>query len=279
MKSQRLTNSWALVKASRNVLINDKKLCFFPIIAMICSILLFLTFLIPHIELLTNIIAGDKKSIFEGVFLLFWFYLINHILIFFCNTALISAALEHLRGGTPSVYSGFCNATRHLPAIVVFALFSSTIGVIVRVLEETDFIGTLISCIISFSWTLATFLFVPTLIIENKGAIDTLSRSISLMKTTWGESIIGGSGINLISIGIAAVIISSGSCLVPILFQYSHGLGLATGIVVIMSALAICIIGAAVDSILKAAVYLVATTGIANSNFSEEVLQSAFRKK
>ena len=60
--------------------------------------------------------------------LLFVFYLVTAFVTLFFNTALVGAALERLRGGNPTLGTGFAVAMPHLPAIFVYALITGDRG-------------------------------------------------------------------------------------------------------------------------------------------------------
>ena len=106
---EKLSNSWELVKASAAVLRADKELLLFPVISAILSILVVVTFAVPAI--LAGVFASGVE---DGVALsatgyaaILLFYVVQYFVIFFCNTALVGAALIRLRGGDPTVADGF----------------------------------------------------------------------------------------------------------------------------------------------------------------------------
>ena len=49
-------------------------------------------------------------------------YAIGYFIVIFFNAALVSAALERLRGGDPNVGSGLRHAAAHLPQIIGWAI-------------------------------------------------------------------------------------------------------------------------------------------------------------
>ena len=103
---ERIKRSWALVKASVEVLKLDKELLIFPLISSIMMIFITLTFLIP--TLVGNVLDTifDRGMPVFGYMVLFLFYLVQYTVVFYNNTALVGAAMIRLRGGDPTVRDG-----------------------------------------------------------------------------------------------------------------------------------------------------------------------------
>lgn len=281
IKFQRMENGWALLKASWEVLSKDRKLVMFPIISMMSVILVTLTFTFPIVQtgLIHHIAAGDKDSMILGGILLFILYIINYTLIFYCNTALVSAALIHFHGGTPSISDGFQYANRHLRAIVIYAMIASTVGIFLQFLKERGIVGEFISAFMGAAWNVASFLVIPILVIEKVGPIDALKRSISLIKTTWREYLGGEFGFGLIFFLLFALTFISGIYVVIASFQISSFLGFSALVVALLALFGLHLIGSALQSIYATAVYLYTTTGTTNNYFSENLIQKAFKDK
>src|SRR5262245_35475416 len=113
-----LSNSWELAKASLNVLRSDKELLIFPLISAIGAILVMITFMVPFIAsgMLQALAESssrrggadiDGATWLPGLILMFLFYVVTYFVTFFCNTALVGAAMIRLRGGDPTVSDGF----------------------------------------------------------------------------------------------------------------------------------------------------------------------------
>ena len=50
-------------------------------------------------------------------------------------------------------------------------------------------LGRIVIGLVGLAWTLVTFLVIPVFVIENLGVRESLSRSASLFKGTWGENV------------------------------------------------------------------------------------------
>ena len=105
----RMARGWQLSKQSLRVLMLDKELLVFPLISAIAAVLIAATFIVPlfttgHIETLGS---GEGAPTDPIVYVwAFTFYFANYFVVVFFNTAIVSCALERLRGGDPTVGSG-----------------------------------------------------------------------------------------------------------------------------------------------------------------------------
>ena len=96
-----ISNTIKLMKSCVRVLKKDKELILFPIMAAIFVISL-LGFILGTGSIDLSETNDNQQSILPLAILIFG---ANFIIVFF-NSALISAALERLRGGDPNVSSG-----------------------------------------------------------------------------------------------------------------------------------------------------------------------------
>ena len=279
----RLSRSWELVKASAAVLRADKELLVFPIVSAVASLLVVVTFAVPVI--LTLVVApgsveGGRFPV-VGYVLGFAFYVVQYFVIFFCNTALVGAALIRLRGGDPTVRDGFRIASSRLGPIFGYALIAATVGMILRTIaERAGFIGKLVIGMIGFAWNVATYLVVPVLVVENVGPVDAIKRSVAHLRKTWGEQIIGnlglGTAFGLLTLGtiLSGILLFIGAAMTG-----SIALMVAVGVLLVAALIAIALISSALSGVYAAAVYRYATEGDAGTFFTADMVQSAFRQK
>lgn len=195
----RLSRSWALVKASAGVLRSNKELLVFPALSSLCAIVVAASFFLPMFASGMFEHVDRQHSTPQFWIAMFAFYTVQYFVIIFFNVALVGAAMIRLRGGDPGVADGFRIAMSKLPAILGYAVISATVGVILRMLaERAGFIGRWIIGMIGLAWTIANFLAVPVLVVNEVGPIDAVKRSAELLKKTWGENLIGNAGIGVV---------------------------------------------------------------------------------
>jgi Family of unknown function (DUF6159) len=280
---EKLSNSWELVKASAAVLRADKELLLFPVISAILSILVVVTFAVPAV--LAGVFASGAVDAggftavgYAGVLL---FYVVQYFVIFFCNTALVGAALIRLRGGDPTVADGFRIAASRIQPILGYAFIAATVGMVLRALSErSGLLGRLVVSMIGLAWNMATFLVVPVLVVEDVGPIDAIRQSASYLKRTWGEQIVGNIGMGLVFGLISLGTLAAGVVLiVAAAATQSTFLIIFVAACLLMAFVTIALISSALSGVYAAAVYRYAAEGEAGAFFTPAMVRSAFRAK
>lgn len=275
---KRLANSWRLVKASASVLSADKELVVFPLVSAVMLVLVTIAFALP--VFLTTNRAGHLHGA-ASYLIAFLFYLVSYFVIFFCNSALVGAALIRLRGGDPTLADGFRIASGKMGTIFGYALIAATVGMVLRALQErAGFIGKIVVGLIGMAWNLATFLVVPVLVAEDVSPVDAVKRSMSLLKKTWGEQVIGGFSIGVVgALATFLLILIFVPLLVLAIASQSTGLIVTVAIGFVLSLMLLALVNATLSGIYTAAVYRYAAEGDIADGFEPEMVQQAFRPK
>src|SRR6185437_8830886 len=115
---------------------------------------------------------------------MFVFYFLDYFVIIFFNSALVACVLKQIDGVQPTLGYGLAVARQRLPQILGWALLTSTVGILLRLLEEK--VG-----LLGMAWSVTSFLVVPVLVAEDTGPIESYKRSVEMLRRTWGEQIIG----------------------------------------------------------------------------------------
>jgi hypothetical protein len=280
---EKMQNSWALIKASAGVLRADKELIIFPILSSIGVLLVTASFAFPLFltGFFNALIEGEGQSQVLSYLFGFGFYLVQYTVIIFANSALIGAAMIRLRGGDPTVGDGFRIAMKHIGSILGYALISATVGMILRLIsEKLDFVGEVISSIFGLAWSLASYLVVPVLVLEDVGPIEAVKRSTNLLKKTWGEQIVGNFGMGVIFTLLALMVfLASVPVMIVAISIESVMLIIATVAFFVLTLVFLGLINSTLKGIYVAAVYRYAAEGEASGFFSEEMVREAFRPK
>lgn len=278
---QKFSNSWALVKASAAVLRADKELMVFPAISAALSVLVLITFAVPSVLAGLFDAGADSGVPVAGYVVGFLFYVVQYFVIFFCNTALVGAALIRLRGGDPTVADGFRIASSRLGPIMGYALIAATVGMILRSLSErSGVLGKIVISLVGLAWNLATFLVVPVLAAENVGPIEAVKRSGAYLRKTWGEQIVGNAGM-----GAVFGVMTFGSILLGLIlfiaaaFTESTALMALVGVGLVVTLVGLALISATLGGIYAAALYRYASDGDVGTFFSPDMVKGAFQRK
>ena len=279
----KFARSWALTKASMGVLRSDKELLVFPLVSAVSVILVALSFILPMFGLgLFDQLDRDGRGVPVAFYAwLFAFYLAQYFVMFFFNSALVGAAMMRLDGADPTVADGLRIARGKWRQILGYAAIAATVGMLLRALEQrAGFIGRIVIGLIGVAWTLATFLTVPVLVARDVGPVEAVKESAALLKTTWGENLIGNGGLGLALglLNLGVLVVGGGLAM----FLASQGLlWLAVAAVVLagLGVLGIALIQSALGGIYSAALYRYAVQGNAPAGFDGVLLQGAFQRK
>jgi len=265
--------SFALVKTSWNILMQDKKLLAFPVMSGVISLLVLATFVLPllFVDPLKNGVPGGSLVFYAALFL---FYVVSYFVVIFFNTALITCVYARLNGKDMTIGEALSSSTRHLPSILAWALVSATIGLLLHMLEErAGFIGQIAASLIGGAWGLVTFFVVPVLVLEDKGVFDSLKESVSLIRKTWGESIVGAGSIMIIFLLIGVVAFLG---VLAVMMTGSSILFWTAVVLFIILAIILAVVASAMQGIFVTALYQFARTGTVPTAFDRDLIQNAF---
>jgi len=277
---EKISNSFALVRASANVVMSDKELLVFPLLSGVATILVTATFVAPiFLAGGTQLFADEGPVGLAGTVAMFGFYVVQYGVIFFFNAALVGAALIRLDGGDPTIGDGLAIASKRMGSILGYAVIAATVGMILRAISERGgFIGRLAAGLVGMSWTFASYLTVPVLVTKDIGPIDAVKESAMIFKRTWGEQVAGnfgvGAAMTLLMLGWMGV----GVLTIYLAAQVSTTAVLPAVAIMVLGAVMIGLFGATLSGVYTAALYRYAMTGEV-SDFDARMMGNAFRPK
>lgn len=258
---------WELFGWSFSVIRKNKQLVLFPILSAAAAVGVLYLFSMwgrGSVPGVTHHVGPDD---------LFWlvpaYAFVAFAMIFF-NCALAACAQAYFNGEEPTLGYGLRHAAARGVPIVAWSLLSATVGLVLHTLERRlAFAGKLATWIFGVAWGMATYLVVPVLIAEDRGAFGSVRRSAELLGTTWGDQIVAE-----IRFGWRALVF-----VIPCLVLGAMG---ANGYPVLLPlAVAGLVIGAAVvtaaQGIFAVALYRYAATGATPSGWSPYMLSILHR--
>ncbi|NHZ37328.1 DUF6159 family protein [Massilia rubra] len=275
----RFKRSFDLVKASAAVLRQDSHLLMFPLISGAASLAVVLCFMLPAFGL--SSLDGLSESNGAWYSLAFLFYISQYFVMFYFNAALVGATMIRMDGGAPTLGDGLRIANSRFGTILGYAVIAATVGVILRAIQERlGFVGRFIVGLIGVGWTVATFLVVPVLVARNTGPIESIKDSATLLKQTWGENVVGQSGMSLFFGALMMLVVTVTLAGVGLGVNVgSSGLAIAFVVLGVLASLVILLIHNALSGIYAATLYRYAANGNAGNGFDQSVLNSAFAPK
>lgn len=267
-----ISNTIHLMKSCVNVLKKDKELVFFPIMAAIFVIVLLgIIYSTGGIAFSDN--PEEQGSIIPLAILIFG---ANFIIVFF-NSALISAALERLRGGDPNISSGLSHAFKHVHHIFLWSIIVTIMALIFAAIRSSgrnrgmmgQIMTELFASFLQAGWAMMTFFVVPIIVSENLGPISAIKRSSGLFKQTWGNQVAANFGFGIFQI---LALLASGA-IGWIFGLASPAFGMIVG--VLCASISVSIIYT-LEGIYKAALYEFAM-GEKPLEFEQQDLRTAYR--
>jgi hypothetical protein len=277
----RIANSFALVKASANVLRMDKELMVFPLMSGIATVLVLASFIAPIFMIGPELFAGGEGAGYLAYTFGFLFYVVQYAVIFFFNAALVGAALIRLDGGDPTVSDGLAIASKRMGSILGYAVIAATVGMVLRFIQErVGIIGKIVTGLIGMAWTLTTYLTVPILVTKDVGPIDAVKESAAIFKRTWGEQVVGNfsMGVAVFLMGLSWTLVSCVLIFFTIGALGSTPLTLLAVAVMILGYVFLSLFASALNGIYTAALYRFAMTGD-TGHFDTTIMGNAFRPK
>jgi len=276
----RIRGSWLLAKQSWRVLMLDKELLVFPLLSGVACLLVLASF-VAGVFATGNF--QDQKTQSDAVLwvLGFAYYFVNYFVIVYFNSALVACAMIRFQGGDPTVADGMRAATARLPQILAWVLLAATVGIVLRAIQERfELIGRIVIGLIGAAWTIATYFIVPVLVVEKLGPFDALKRSVTLMRQTWGESLVSHVGIGAVTtlIGFLGVLLIGSVSVALAVAASSFGVFIAGVVVIVAFLVLVALISSALSTIVLSALYLYAAEKKVPQAF-EGVAQFAFAPK
>jgi hypothetical protein len=267
---ERIANSFRLVRQSYHVLMQDKELMILPLISGIITVAVAMSFFFGF-GLIGPRLQGGGAEVFVPVFIL---YVIVYAIGIFFQAAVVAGATERLRGGNPTVGSALSAASRRLGSILAWAVIAATVGTILRAIQDrSGWLGRIIVGLIGAAWSFATFFVVPVLVLEDLSVGESFTRSLSVFKRTWGETVVGTAGVGIAAFVAWVALVAVTSALASLqMGVLALVVGAAGGIVLL-------ILFSALQGVYVASLYRYATEGQGTPGFDTDLLARAFVPK
>lgn len=301
--------SWELFKCSVQVIRTNRKLLLFPVVVMLLTCVIAAFFLLPaamwetghsvisleHWKALSGHFLVMENSLPEsnapddfmlkpqGYALLAGIYLISMFFATFFNVAFFNEIINALNGRTVSIRGGLGFAVTRLRAIFVWSLFAGIIGLIIKTLEErVGLFGKWVVRLIGLAWSVAAVFAVPVIVREEKHAnpLRFLQSSSSILRRTWGESLIGFLGINFgwIPFFFWTIAVFAGGIAVGVIYDFWWLF--ATGLIVWLTSFVVWGYLLHVTSqVYLGALFIYATEGVVPGPFDQAQMELAWKVK
>lgn len=278
------SRSWKITKLSFDVIMKDKELLLFPLLAGIFSILFMVAMLFPSI--ITSFMKGQGQSYGITEYLIFFItYLGLAFIATFFNVCVVYTTKIRFEGGNATFWESMNFARSRMTLILTWSIIVATVGLILRLIdnlaeragESGRLVLNIITSFLGMMWSIITIFVVPGMVYHNLKPMDAIKRSIKTLKATWGESLIRYFGLGMIEF----LFFLSGIIVMFILFFVLAGLGtpgiIVTIVIAVLYFLGVILVFNVANTIFNTALYVYADTGKIPEGFSQEIMQNAFK--
>jgi hypothetical protein len=276
---QRTRRGLAIAGSSFRVLAQHPRLVVLPVTAAMA-----------HVSMLVlvggSMFATERAHLGWPVFAAEAFLLLfaGSFVSYFFNAALVACVLDAFNGRAVSLGAGLASASARAGKILGWAIFTSTVGVLLRVLQDQlrrfGILGLLLGTATGLTWSIATFFVVPVLVAENVGPWEAVKRSMEIAKRLWSNAIGVEVGLGLFMllalvppILLIAIINGAGAQMaehdLALLFA-----GAASGLYFIV----LVAIVTTLNSIFRTGIYVYAVSGATPEMLDHAVIEGALRR-
>ncbi len=286
--TDRFKRSWDVTKQTFNVMMHDKEILLFPILAAIFSLITFAIFIFPFLATALVAQAVDANAAPFMFYLgIFAFYFIVSFSTIFFNAGVVHIAKTRMEGGNATFMDGIKTAWSHVGKLAQWALIAATVGILLNMLESQarkkggilGMLGVLATRVLGLAWAIVSLFVVPSIVLKNHGPIDALKSSAQTIKKTWGESLIKWFGLSVVS-NMIIFALSLFLLLPGILALFASP---AFGIIMIsiyaLSVSLVMVFFSAANTVYDTALFIYADTGKEPKFFSKEQVHDAFVQK
>lgn len=277
--SSRLVRGFQLARYSLTILREQPSLAIFPLLSALGCMALIGLFVSPLwylIGLQWQAHHLTSQSLLFLILILALLFLCN-LVILFCNAALIALAIAHARQEPVKLSIGFKKALNCFPQIVLWTLFNTTIGAVLRIFQtRLSTFAAVSTSLAGIAWSVICYFVTPILVIEKARPLKTIKRSSELLQKNWGSSLISNTGLGILLFLIRLFALS------PALLGLYLGSHLDKIIGSIISAVllfVIVIVNSAIHNILRAVLYDYATEKNIPAAFNQSLLKSLFSQR
>ena len=252
----RIRSGWELTKKAWGVIRAHPRLAKLPLTGGALALVVFVLVGVPGALVLDG--EGGGATAAGVVLLAVGGYLASFVVIYF-NVALAAAADQALRGEEPDIPAARRVARSRIRTIAAWALVSAVVSAVLGLLNDRGGIAGRIGAAIGGAiWALVTFLVIPVLALEGVGPIAAVSRSATLIRRRWGQSVTGNFVIGGVSGLITAVGVIAGGVGIFVLATGSVGTAVVGGVLIVVGvlvAVAGAVFGGATRGVFGVALY------------------------
>jgi hypothetical protein len=271
-----------LVRESWNVMKQDKEIALFPVLSAITSLIALIIF----VAVIFFSSRGEGINIFSdsnneqlnavGYVISFAYYLLMFFIANYFMAGIYTVVHARFNGQNLSMSDGLSNANKHIGRIFLWSFISATVGIVLQIIsDKSKLAGKIVAALFGAAWGILTYFSLPSLVIGQRSIKESFRESASLIRKTWGETIIVNFGIGLF-FGLITFLVIALMIGIIILIPTFEVLLIVIALFVIYI-IAVSIISSTLSSIIKLALYEYALTGNVPQGFTPELIKGAVK--
>ncbi len=276
----RLRGSWLLFKESWRFLAADKEMVLIPFIMGMVNLVLFGVLVIGYYVVggfgsFASAEEGEAALTIADYSFIFGGYVLAAFTLALSQAAITHTVYTRAHGGNATLGDSLSRAISHAGSLFGWALITSTVGIVLRVISDrSEILGKIVAAIFGAAWGVLTFFVVPSIVLGKQSFVGAIGHSATLFKRTWGELLVSNLSLGL-TFMLAHVVVIVG--FVGVLFFGAHT-GSLSIMVVAFLLLVVWLVGASLvlsslQGVLKTLLYIYAAEGTVPANFNRELLE------
>lgn len=274
------SRSWNLTKLSFKTIWQDKEMLLFPLLGGLFSLIFIVAVIAPALLGMDNVSLGTAADNALSYVLLFLIYLGLAVIGTFFNVCVVYTTKTRFEGGDATFTESIKFALSKLPLIFYWGLLSATVGMVMRALEQAaqragaagEVIWGIINSLVGMVWGVVTLFVVPVMVFEGLTPFKAIKRSVTVLKDTWGESLIRHFGLGAIQALFMFLAMLLGIGLLMAL-QGLGDAGVIAGVVILIMLITLVVLVFNVaNAVFNTALYVYANDGSIPGEFDQDTL-------
>ncbi len=273
--------SFLLCKETFRFISADKEMLAVPIITGFAQFFLIGVVILIMIANGYSFASLEEERPLTGVEYLYMFflYVVSAFTVAYAQATITHIVYTRMHDGDATLRQGLAVAMRHAPALFVWAIISSTVGIILRTIaERSQLLMKIVVALIGATWSVLTYFVVSAIVIDHKAPFDAIRHSGSVFRRTWGETLVTNFSLGLVFTLVIVVFAVALTGLYMIMGS-GGGMFILCLLLFFLGLLLIILVSSVLNSVLRTLLYVYATSGKVPANFNAELLEHMLSRK
>lgn len=284
-KRGKFKTSLMIVLESWAVLRQDKEILLFPVVSGVISFLATAVLVVAYVFMvgggdwasLERLTSEEMTTDINLYAALFVYYLVMFFIVNFFQACIFVVAYARMEGRDLSFWDGVHTARLHVGKIFSWSLVSATVGLFLQMISERSAtLGKMVAFFFGAAWNLLTYFSLALLVLGGLGFRDSFKESATMIRKTWGETIITnlGAGLFFMLLAIVGFVV----WIVVIFFFPTTPVVFASTFAFGVYCIILNVVATSLNAVFKVALYYYARTNQVPRGFSPELMQKGIQK-